>query len=94
MDRLADVGCNLLSPKREVYSHTVIAIFDDEQVMANNLEDYLYEEVNGKSPNTYISEKYDWDNDIMGDILWSALGNALKSYSKHRQRKTVQMFYE
>ena len=30
----------------------------------------------------------------MTDIQWNALGEALNSYTAHRQRKTIQMMYE
>ena len=59
MDCLAGTGCNLPIPKCEVYTHTKIAVFDDEGILISNMETHLYNSINGKVLHTYISKKYD-----------------------------------
>ena len=71
-----------------------MAIFDEECVLASNIETFLYKKINGRMLHTYISKKYDWDTDIMQDINWSVLGEVLQSYTVHRRRKTIQKLYD
>ena len=94
MDALASIGNNQQSTMRSVYTHTKMAVFQKDGVLASNLESFLYEKINGEILHTYIAEKYDWDDEVMQDIHWSGIGKALKSYTSFQRRKITQMMYE
>lgn len=94
MDYYASKGCQLPCTPRAMYWHTKMAVYGNDEAMANNIELFLYEKNNGSILHSYVAEKFDWDEETMADIQWKALGEVLKAYSAHRQRKTIQMMYE
>lgn len=62
--------------------------------MITNIENYLYDKINGEQLHQYVSKKYGIERYLLDTIDWKALGGVLKSYSTFRQRKIIQMLYD
>ena len=94
MDRVANEGCKLEPWRRPIFSHTKMGFYNNNGVMITNWDTFLYEYINGPTLHQYISEKYGWEIEQVNTLMWQALGDALKSYSKHKQKKIIQLLYD
>ena len=62
--------------------------------LATNLQEFLNETRNGKILHQYISEKYGWEEPVISDINWKALGITMKSYTPYKRNKAAQLLYD
>ena len=87
MDTVTSAGCRIPAWQRPIYLHTKMGIYDANGVIASDIDTLMYEHINGKI------QKYGWEADTMTMIMWNALGDALRLYSKCKQ-KVVHLLYD
>ena len=93
MDKLAKADLELEPSMRQMYPDTKLALFNNGVMITDN-EIFLYKHINGEKLHSYISEKYGWERELMDNLDWEALGDSIKSYSKFKQKKIIQLLYD
>lgn len=94
MDILAGTAVNTVQTKQEVCSHTVMGFYDKHNSLITNIGNYLVELINGKKLQEYICKRYGWEKHLYKELNWTAVGNALKTYTPYKRNKIIQLIYD
>ena len=78
---------------RTAYSTTKIALYGEDGIYIQDLQQYILLKTNGKDLKEYIKTKFEWEEETFNLVNWYAIAAALKTYKPYKRTKVSQLMF-